>query len=93
MLKLRAKKLHRVLEGQTLEQIAATYKIPARLLVKENGLTGEVYEGQILFLPERKGDLYTVQAGDDKRLLCGTEKNYENKNGTKILYPEMKVWI
>ncbi len=93
MLKLREKKLHRVLAGQTLEQIALTYRLPVRLLVKENRLTCEAYEGQILVLPERKGDLYTVQAGDGKKLLCGSEENYERKNGTKILYPEMKVWI
>ena len=93
MLKLREKKLHRVAAGQTLEKIAEIYKIPVRLLVKENGLTKEVYSGQILILPERTGNLYTVQAGDGKKLLCGSEENYEKRNGSKILYPELKVWI
>ncbi len=78
---------------QTLEQIASVYKIPVRVLVKENQLSSEPHEGQILYLPPANGNLYTAQAGDNEELLCGSKENYEQKNGTKILYPEMKVWI
>ena len=93
MLKLKRKKFHRVVFGQTLEQIASVYKIPVRVLVKENSLLSEPHEGQILYLPPANGNLYTAQAGDGKSLLCGSKEAYEQKNGTKILYPEMKVWI
>lgn len=93
MLKLKRKKFHKVVAMQTLEQIASVYKIPVRVLVKENQLSSEPHEGQILYLPPTNGNLYTAQAGDDKELLCGSKENYERKNGTKILYPEMKVWI
>ena len=59
-------------------------------LVAENSLTEEVYEGQLLRVPEMR-PLYTVQAGDDKALLCGSEKAYETRNGTQVFYPGMRV--
>jgi hypothetical protein len=93
MLKLERKKFHKVTVGQTLEEISEVYKIPARLLVKANGLKDEPYAGQILYLPPTDGNFYTAQAGDTKALLCGSSENYEKKNGTRLLYPGMKVWI
>ena len=93
MLKLEEKKLHIVKRGQTLSEVARAYQIPEFALAKENGLTGELYAGQVLILPEKKGNYYTAQAGDDYALLCGSKENYEQKNGTKILYPQMKVWL
>lgn len=92
MLKLREKQLHRVVKGQTVESIAAAYRLPPRAIVTENSLTGEVYEGQILYLPKRQGNLYTAQAGESKELLCGSRENYEKKNGT-ALYPGLKIWL
>ena len=93
MLKLEEKQFHIVKPGQSLQAIAKTYQIPERLLVKENGLVGEPSVGSVLRLPNRKGNYYTVQAGDCASLLCGSEENFEEKNGGRILYPEMKVWL
>lgn len=92
MLKLAKKKFHKVAPMETLEKIAETYRLPVRELIKANGLKREVQAGEILLLPERKGDLYTAQAGDNKELLCGSKEKYEEKNG-KILYPGLKVWL
>ena len=92
MLKIEYKKLHKVSNGETLEKIALVYRLPVRDIVKENRLSGEVWVGQVLVLPDRQGDLYTVQAGDSKSLLCGSKENYEKKNG-KSLYPGLKVWL
>ena len=92
MLKLRDKQLHRVGKGQTLESIAAAYRLPPRAIVLENSLTGEVCEGQILYLPKRLGNLYTAKAGESRELLCGSKENYEKKNG-KALYPGLKIWL
>jgi hypothetical protein len=93
MLKLEYKKFHIVKAGQTLRSIAKTYQIPERLLVKMNGLTEEPTVGSVLRLPGCKGDYYTAQAGDSPSLLCGSVENFETKNGGRILYPEMKVWL
>ena len=92
MLKLKEKQLHRVRKGQTVESIASAYRLPPRAIVLENSLTGEVYEGQILRLPKRQGNLYTAKAGESKALLCGSRENYEKKNG-KELYPGLKIWL
>ena len=93
MLKLEEKQFHIVKTGQSVRSIAQTYQIPERLLVKENGLTKEPRVGNILLLPKRKGDYYTAQAGDCPSLLCGSEEKFKEKNGGKILYPELKVWL
>ena len=92
MLKLEVKQFHTVRAGQTLRLIAQTYKIPERALARENGLTEEPSVGTVLKLPAPKGDYYTVQAGDNRTLLCGSKENYEKKNGG-VLYPQMKVWL
>ena len=92
MLKLEYKKLHKVVEGETLEKISQNYRIPVRAIVGENELKKEVWAGQVLVLPPVQGNLYTAQAGDSKSLLCGSKENYEQKNG-KLLYPTLKVWL
>lgn len=86
------KKLYKVKRGQTLGEIAKRAGVTVYKLVQENGLTEEVAEGQILRLPVR-GNLYTVREGDSKKLLCGSEENYEKINGTGIFYLGMRVLL
>ena len=93
MLKLEEKKLHTVRFGETLRSIARAYQIPESVLVLENGLKREPFVGQVLILAKKRGNYYTAQAGDDCKLLCGSKENYKQKNGTEILYPQMKVWL
>ena len=90
MLKLKEQKWYKVKRGQTLPSIAKGLKTTVYALVAENSLTEEVHEGQLLRVPENR-PLYTVQAGDDKATLCGSEKAYEQRNGTKVFYPGMRV--
>ena len=90
MLKIEKVKYHKVLQGQTLREIAAAYCVSEWALARENCLTCEVEAGQILRLPKSGGNRYTVQAGDDKKILCGSKENYEEKNG-KYLYPGQRV--
>ncbi len=73
-----------------MRQIATAYCVSARLLAKENGLTEEPKKGQILRIPNVSGNGYTVQCGDSKALLCGSEENYEKKNGD-VFYLGMRV--
>ena len=90
MLKMAKRKYHKVSQGQTLKQIAAAYCVSEWALVEENHLQNEVKTGQILRIPARCGNAYVVQAGDDKRLLCGSEEKYDEKNG-KYLYPGQRI--
>ncbi len=82
---------HTVRSGQTLKQIAEFFCVSERTLIAENGLSQPPTAGQILLIPKESGNSYTVNLGDDKTLLCGSDEAYERKNGTKIIYPGMRV--
>ena len=87
------RRYYRVKKGQTLEEIAEYFSVSERLLVKENGLTEAPFAGQILTIPTERGNAYTVQEGDTKALLCGSEENFYRKNGTDVFYIGMRVRI
>lgn len=93
MLKTVQRKFYKVKEGQTLSQIAEYFSVSERVLARENGLKISPSAGQILRIPEEKGNAYTVRAGDTKILLCGSEERYERLNGTKAFYIGMKIII
>lgn len=93
MLKLSQPQYYKVKQGQSLEQIASAFSVSKYLLAKENGLTQAPHAGQILKIPVEKGNLYVVQAGDSKELLCGSEENYRAKNGTDVFYVGMETRI
>lgn len=86
-------KYYQVKSGQTLVKIAEFFSLPPTLIVKENNLKEEVYEGQILRMPKAQGNLYVVCLGDSKKLLCGSEENFQKKNGTNLLFPYQKIFL
>ena len=91
MLRLEIKRFYQVKHGQTLDKIAKTFGVAEYLLVKINALTQPPHAGQILIIPTERGNAYTAQAGECKTLLCGSEENFAQRNGTDILYPGMRV--
>ena len=93
MLKVIDYKFYKVKEGQTAVQIAEYFRVSPHVLIKENGLKGEPFAGQILRISSLKGDAYTVREGDDKALLCGSEERFEALNGTTAFYIGMRVRI
>lgn len=93
MLKLKTVKYYKVKEGQSLREIAAAFSVAERKLVLCNGLTEEPHAGRILRIPDEKGNAYTVQAGDTKTLLCGSDERFRLLNGTDVFYIGMRVII
>lgn len=91
MLKIRIPKYYKVKRGQTLRDLSLAFGVAVGVLIRENGLAEELFEGQVLSIPDNRGDRYVAQAGDTKELLCGSDERYFQKNGTHILYPEMYV--
>lgn len=79
--------------GQTVKEIADYFCVAPRLLIQENGLLEEPKTGQILSIPSHKGDAYTVRAGENKALLCGSEDRFKKMNGTSVFYIGMSVRI
>jgi hypothetical protein len=90
MLRIERVRVHKVLQGQTIKEIAAAYCVGEWALAQENALIEEVKEGQVLLIPVLQGNRYTAQVGDEKQLLCGSKENYEKKNGP-YLYPGKRV--
>jgi len=79
--------LYRVKRGQTLKDLSRVFCCPERLIVLQNGLTQELWEGQVVSIPHCEGNLYTVCGGESKTLLCGSPEAFRQKNGTDCLYP------
>lgn len=77
--------------GQTLKEIAKAFCVSEFLLAKINGLQSAPHVGQILMIPQERGNAYIVKQGDSKALLCGSEEQFERKNGTDVLYLGMRV--
>ncbi|MBQ8320169.1 MAG: LysM peptidoglycan-binding domain-containing protein [Clostridia bacterium] len=92
MLKRLQTKRYKVKRGQTAASLAAACGVNVYFFVKANGLKEELYEGQLVHLPDA-GNLYTVRAGDTPALLCGSKEGYEKRNGTEIFYPGMRVLL
>lgn len=82
---------YRVKKGQTLNDLARTFSRPARLIASVNGLTGEIEEGEVIFIPEAEGNLYTVRGGESVSLLSGSRERFREKNKTECLYPTQKI--
>lgn len=93
MLKVEKPKFYKVKKGQTVRSVAAAFGVPPTLLVSINRLEREAEEGMILQIPKQNGNLYTVQAGDSKKLLSGSDENYEKRNGTPLCYPGLTVFV
>lgn len=91
MLKTVNRVLYKVKEGQSLIEIAEYFSVSEYLLAKENGLTEAPKKGQILRIPDAQGNAYIVREGDSKTLLCGSEENFQKKNGTDVFYIGMRV--
>jgi hypothetical protein len=91
MLKTEIPKFYKVKKGQTLAMIARAFSTTESLLVRENGLTAPIFEGQILKIPRVRGNVYVAKAGESKKLLCGSAENFEKRNGTAVLFPGMRV--
>ena len=91
MLKTEKVKYYRVKEGQGVREIAEYFSVSPYLLAKSNGLYEEPSAGMVLEIPAQRGNFYTVQEEDTKTLLCGSEENYEQRNGTDIFYIGMRV--
>lgn len=96
MIKLRASigEYYTVKEGDDVESISRAANASGAALRKLNGLGAdeEPKTGIILRLPPG-GDFYTVQPGDDIVTLCGSAERFEALNGTKTIFPGMKVRI
>ena len=93
MLKTEIPRMYKVKRGQTIRDAAEAFRLHESAIIACNRLDGEPREGEILRIPDLRGNLYTARAGEDKKLLCGSEENFREKNMTDLLYPGMRVLL
>ena len=91
-LRLLRRPYYRVKRGQTLSEIARAFGVTPRLLAACNHLKGEPFAGQVLAIPP-SGDLYRVQGGESRTLLCGSPARFFERNATHCLYPGQEVLL
>lgn len=84
---------YRVKRGQTLTLIAETFCVPAPVIARENALTAEVEEGQVIAVPSERRNLYCVRGGESKTLLCGSAARFSELNATACFYPGQIVYL
>ena len=92
MLKIGNFQFYKVKRGDTIKGLSEQLPTTMYALIEKNCLTKEPIEGDILRLPP-PAKLYTVQAGDTKVLLCGSEEAYHTRNGTTVFYLGMRVCL
>ena len=91
MLKTESFDYYKIKEGQTLRSVAEYFSVSEYLLARINGMKTPIFQGQILKIPEERGNAYVVREGDTKELLCGSAENYARKNGTDVFYIGMRI--
>lgn len=93
MLKTQRLTRYRVKKGEDINAVAEYFSVPPFLLSAVNGLTQELSAGQVIIIPPAAHNLYTVRGGDSRAKLCGSNKKYEELNGTPIFFIGMKIFI
>lgn len=88
---------YRVGKGETVISLAAKFNVPPIAIINANDLCGEVSEGDVLFIEETGGKIYTVQPFDT--LITVAEKfnaspeEIARVNGVDYLFYGLKIII
>ena len=94
---------HVVKEGETLDSIAATYSLVKETIISVNAIKNitAIRPGEILSIPDRNGQIYTVQAGDSLSIITNRYnptlgwKTLQELNGltSEVIHPGQKLFI
>ena len=88
---------YRVAKGDKVLSLASRFGVPPTAIIKTNGITEEVVEGDILFIEEAEGKIYTVEPFDTlssvgERFKVSPEE-IEKANGVDYLFYGLKIII
>ena len=88
---------YRVCENDTVLTVAQKFHLPPGAIIKENGLTSEICEGDIIFIKNVCGNPYVVEPFDTAESVAkkfGVEKSeLLEKNGVPYLFYGLTIWI
>ncbi len=96
-------KPHVVKEGETLDSIAAAYSLAKETIISVNAIKNiaAIRSGEILSIPDRNGQIYTVQSGDSLSIITNRYnpslgwKTLQELNGltSEVIHPGQKLFI
>ncbi|MBR5900562.1 MAG: LysM peptidoglycan-binding domain-containing protein [Clostridia bacterium] len=86
-----------VKRGDTALKIAERFSIPVTVLIRDNALSAEVYEGQVLVVINRGGFLYTVRPEDTLKSIAKKFDKQESEirvqNGLDYIFYGIKILL
>lgn len=89
--------IHRVEKGDTISSISARYKIPSGVIIYDNEINEDIYEGQRLVISKISGIVYKVKPADNIDSIAKnfgvTKDKILNDNKTDMLFPFMDIII
>ena len=89
--------IHKVKKDETLLQISNKYKTPPRLIINDNNLKEEIYEGQRLVITPVFGTAYVVKPSDSLGVIASKFNIDKEKilkdNKISAIYPFMTLII
>lgn len=89
--------IHRVEKGETLSYISKKYGVPTGVILHDNQISGEIFEGLRLVIAPPKGKIYTVKPEDTIDSICKKFSTNKEKllkeNNAEIIYPFMNIVI
>lgn len=88
---------YRVGRGETVTSLADKFGIPQTVIVNSNLLTQEVQEGDVLFIEETDGKIYTAEPFDTLESVAEKfgvpPERIERANGVDYIFYGLKIII
>ena len=89
--------LYEIREGDTAASVSAEYGVLPQDIASANGFKDFPSVGNLIVIPEKAGEIYTVQAGETLASLCGkfgmSETEFCRLNNCAYVYPTQRVYI
>ena len=88
---------YRVKEGDSVLSLAERFSVPPVLLIKDNNLTEEIQNGDVLFICKTRGRTYTAKPFDTVESVAArfnvSAERLKETNGTDYLFYGLTVVI
>ena len=89
--------IHRVEKNDTIMSISTKYKVPSSVIIFDNNIKEEIYEGQRLVISNISGTVYKVKPSDSidiisKKFSISKEKILSD-NKINMVFPFMDIII
>lgn len=92
-----ARQIYIVRRGQTIKDVAKHFEIPEHIIITENGLTGDVCEGDALLISSSQTQEYVVGVGETFESVCekfgADREEVARLNGVDYVWVRMRLLL